>query len=99
MLTCCNMAPTLGAMGHYDPRAAADELYAEARAARAAAERELVNMGAHLEAMKAASSPEEWEALSFQARRSKRIADAEFENASAKSAEAARLSAQVTVVS
>jgi hypothetical protein len=69
-LTCCNMAPTLGAMGRHVERTAAEEL-AEAKVKLDAAFLEMRNWHAHLQSM--ADHPLDSEPSAHQARRSARI--------------------------
>lgn len=85
-------------MAHYEPRAAAAELAAEATAARVAAASEQENLHALRLAMDKAT-PEDRDALAFQVRRSERIVEALQASAKEKDQEAAQILAQVTVVS
>lgn len=79
-------------MATFEPHAAVAELTAEATAARVAAAKEEEN----LLALRAADKPH---ALAFQIRRSERIVAALQAEAHEKEQEAARIRAQLTVVS
>lgn len=85
-------------MATFEPNAAAAELTAEATAARVAAAKEEENLLALRAAVEAAGADER-DALAFQVRRSERIVAALQSDADAKEQEAARIRAQLTVVS
>lgn len=85
-------------MATFEPHAAAAELTAEATAARVAAAKEEENLLALRAAVQTAAAGEQ-DALAFQVRRSERIVAALQAEADEKEQEAARIRAQLTVVS